>query len=642
MNNLKERTNLLKLIFSIASLISAALFLFISILAMNIVNTIFGHVEIAILLCILGVVIMFILVPILDRNERFKEWFQFGKLNYKWIIILLISSAFTLVLFLIYLIQTDFVNLDLDSSVNLSFLVFFLGSLLLDASGFLFYFGIKNMRSLEIQKIKFSIFGTISILFLLISTIGLILLYNFYIIFPAPTITNGIGHNEGPWLTWHDNKPSESICISWLTAESNTSVISYGIDPNNLDLAATGTGTLLHKVFLSNLSPGTTYYYRIPEDFSDTHSTKIFSFTTATSTEQRFKFAVVGDMQPDNQGMIDRGEIVAEGIANRNYDFVVQLGDVADSGGELEDWHKVLGNVPRFAAYTTFQAVIGNHDWAGGLGSSNWNELFTYNYENPSIGRYYSFDYHNAHFVMIDNFEHYYKMSQEQLNWIAEDITEARQNGQEWIFCAFHLSMLTASTSGMMWDLQESLMPIFDQLDVDAVFFAHDHDYQHYIYTYGKDGLVFDPSHDWTHNEIHYFCSGGGGANLEVGYGVLEQKMERTDSRTWWDQNTNSYSTIEYERTGWDSTKYITHSDFATQYSHWEAEDLGKYYYYLPEESTYNEYAEQVGFDYGEQAYHFIELDINGNTCTISVRYPNGVLLSGPGNIHPQQWTLTK
>ena len=67
-----------------------------------------------------------------------------------------------------------------------------------------------------------------------------------------------------------------------------------------------------------------------------------------------------------------------------------------------------------------------------------------------------------------------------------------------------------------------------------------------------------------------------------------------------------------------------------------------KYYYYLPEEEKYSDLGDVMGFQYGEQAYHFMQIEINGDTCTISAIYPNGVILSGPGGAHPQTWTITK
>jgi len=50
------------------------------------------------------------------------------------------------------------------------------------------------------------------------------------------------------------------------------------------------------------------------------------------------------------------------------------------------------------------------------------------------------------------------------------------------------------------------------------------------------------------------------------------------------------------------------------------------------------------GYQYGEQTTHYMKVEISngGNTCKISVCYPNGELLVGPQGQYPQIWTLNK
>ncbi len=575
---------------------------------------------------------------LLDKNNKFINWFQIKKFNLRWLLIPFISSGFSLIFIIIFYFLAD-QTLSFDTEASTNFIIFLIGSILLNLSVILLYFGRKNIKSIEIHRVKSIIFKGFSVFFLILSITGFILVNLYLFFFPPPNILGGTGYNEGPWLTWYDNNPDTNICVTWMTAERNTnSNLLYGTNPGNLILDETGTGKFLHKVYLTGLTPNTTYYYKIPD-----LDTTIFNFTTVSDVQEAFKFAIVGDMQPTCQTMIDNGAMVANGIAAVDYDFIVQLGDIADSGADPDDWHKVLQNIRTLGSNKAFQAIIGNHDFDLIVGSSNWAELFSYNYANPALGRFYSFDYHNAHFIMIDNFEHYYKMSYIQLDWIKQDIINAINRGQDWIFCIFHLSMMTTSTAGMHYHLQKALIPIFDQIGVDAVFFGHDHDYQHFNYTYGANGLVYDPAHDWDHHEIHYFCSGGGGANLEVDYGVLNpDRMEKVETVQWYDLNQNQYREIDYRRTAWDPNKYLTHTGFSENYSWNEDGHAGKYYYYHPENETYNEFAEEIGFEYGEQCYHYIEIEINDKNCTISVKYPNGVLLRGPGDAYPQRWTFLK
>jgi calcineurin-like phosphoesterase family protein len=341
--------------------------------------------------------------------------------------------------------------------------------------------------------------------------------------------------------------------------------------------------------------------------------------------------------------LIRTGGLVADGLINGSFDFICQLGDATDSGGKPEDWHWLMESFSRFGANTPTMAVIGNHDWSGISGSTNWGQIFSYPYAGDGISKYYSFDYLNAHFVMIDNFEAFYTISDTQLKWIQNDIQNAHKRGQQWVFAMFHLSMLTMSTSGWYSELQAQLMPIFDKEAVDGVFFAHDHDYQHYNFTYGDNGLLFDSEHNWAHHPVQYFCTGGGGADLEVDYGVLT-KGSSTYSVNWYNTSLKDYQTINYIENSWNSSRFVSHDDFYVNYSQYLDSGIhnNKYYYYYPEYEDYSELAGVMGFDYGEQAYHFIQIEINGKTCKISATYPNGVVLSGPGGINPQQWILSK
>ncbi len=634
---------IVKYIFITIGFAAATVLLVTSTVALSFLSHYIEGYEIPLSLSISGVVVAILFTFLLAKSKKFRNLFQWGRVNFRWIFIIIISLLFSLIISILYIIPVDFNNLTLEASSSLHFLLVVASTLIFLIVGYLFYFSAVSIRMTKIKKIKFPLFAIIATLLLILSSFAFYFINTNFLTFPPPNILNGNGHNDGPWLTWHNNKPNESICISWLTAQSNSSMVYYGTNASNLNETAIGSGNYLHKVYLEGLNPNTSYYYYIPETFEQAHASTIFNFTTASSIQAPFKFAIVGDMQPTNALMESKGGMVADGIIKEQFDFICQLGDVANEGSDLEDWHRVFNSFSRMAANTPIQAVIGNHDWNTFIGTSNWAELFTYPYANPNMGRYFSFDYHNAHFVMIDNFEHVYLMSDTQRNWIREDITQAHANGQDWVFCFFHLSMMTTATTGMYWNLQQQLVPIFDELAVDAVFFAHDHDYQHYNYTYGWNGLVYDESHDWIHNEVHYFCSGGGGANLEVDYGVLNpDRMLATSTVHWWDENLNQYQDIIYERRPWNASKYLTHAGFPENYTHWAPGDLGKYYYHLPEEESYHDAWQQLGLEYGEQAYHYIQVEIDGTNCTISARYPNGALLQGPGDAYPQQWLFQK
>lgn len=598
----------------------------------------------AFLLAVAVVVAGFMLTRLLDTGS-FRERCQLGRVNLAWLVIVPAGLAPFLVGFSVLagFLPPSF-DIDLANAVHRDAVIFFATVVLLGLPATFLYFGVKNARTLRRAVVvpKTAFLAIILSLLIFTSCAGFVL-YNGY--FVQGSIASGTGHNDGPWVTWHDD-PARSAAITWLTAQPNSTTLTYGTSPGALDLTVHDPAMVhVHKVYLRDLLPGTTYFYRVPEAFDTPHDSTLFSFTTAPAVPRNYTFAVFGDMQPTGTGddVMRTNAMVIDGLISRNVDFALQLGDIASTGTNVNHWHLSMTSFARLAANTPVMAAIGNHDWSGIAGSVNWGHLFSYPYAGTGLGKYYSFDYLDAHFVVLDNFEQMYAMTKAQLAWFERDVLAARARGQSWFFVTFHLSLMTTATSGMQDHLQRELVPLLDRLAVDAVFFAHDHHYEHYNYTYGHNGLVYEPHHDWTHHPVQYICSGSGGASLEVGYGVLEPaRMDATSTVRWWNVSASRYQDATYERRAWNASRFVENPGFPENYT--QVGHDGKYYYHLPDHELHHDQAPQLGFTYGEQAYHFIEVSIDpvAKTCTITARYPNGALLGGPGGLYPQSFTLTK
>jgi hypothetical protein len=537
-------------------------------------------------------------------------------------------------------------NLTIENLPDFRFILFsimFILSIFLSVPLFSLIKTLKQKQKQEQAKntdrirVGISAFSLI-ILFLVTGLVG-VSINQLYI----PNVKQGVGYTIGPWATFHDNTEN-SITITWLTKEKNSTVLFYGTDPLNLNLKfQRSENVYLHKAILTGLSPNTTYYYRIPETFVNDHQSTLFRFKTGSSDTTKFKFAVFGDKQPTNDRMLETNRFVVDGIIQGNYDFALQTGDLASAGTSKQDWYMVLQSLGLLGATTPLQMAIGNHDWNGISGATNWRALFSYPYPNSEGANYYSFDYGNAHFVMIDNFEIFYRMSDTQIKWIEKDLMDAKARGKIWTFAFFHLSIFTTATSGFYEDLKATLLPIFDKTGVDAVFYGHDHHYEYLNYTYGANGLVFSPDHTWKHNPVQYFCTGGGGANLEVDYGVLNMPSSLYQLK-WYNTATSQYENRYYAERAWNSSRYVTHPSFERNYTQYSpnGEHDGKYYYHAPEIESYSNSTSEFGFVYGEQTYQFMEIVIDGNTCIIRALYPNRQLLTGPGGLYPQEITIVK
>ncbi|MCA1719103.1 MAG: metallophosphoesterase [Actinobacteria bacterium] len=118
---------------------------------------------------------------------------------------------------------------------------------------------------------------------------------------------------------------------------------------------------------------------------------------------------------------------------------------------------------------------------------------------NPEdTGRYYSFDWANAHFVALDS-ELYYDDeggdSERQKAWLERDLGETRQ---PWKFVFFHRPPYSSSEHGSDLVVREDLEPTLARHGVDVVFSGHDHDYERTVQIKG----------------VTYVVTGGGGKDL--------------------------------------------------------------------------------------------------------------------------------
>lgn len=230
---------------------------------------------------------------------------------------------------------------------------------------------------------------------------------------------------------------------------------------------------------------------------------------SATNVGGSFTFDVLGDSkilpgQENWQG----NRVLEKSLAQINRDnpaLVVYLGDGVDQGGPSE-------NLSAFREYLAklqppWYPVIGNHelnngagpDGRGGNGENNFRQIFSD--KLPAKGQsYYSFDYQNSHFIVLDTAwqsgkgpkEAELKPGSQQWEWLQKDLNSSRQRSQH-IFIFGHkppvypfkaggpdtVSNLSA-TYGSSWEdpkVAAEFIKLASDYKVDAVFSGHIHLY---------------------------------------------------------------------------------------------------------------------------------------------------------------------
>ncbi|MDY6972117.1 MAG: metallophosphoesterase, partial [Thermodesulfobacteriota bacterium] len=245
-------------------------------------------------------------------------------------------------------------------------------------------------------------------------------------------------------------------------------------------------------VHVSGLSPATPYLYRV------NGSEKDGRFLTSPVDNSPFSFLVWGDSRTGSEMAIQVADKMIE--ADPNASFAIHTGDIVIDGNRLEYWESEWwGPMSGFMLHLPIYPTVGNHEA---------DSPFYYRYFSAlgGDGRDYSFDWDGCHFLVFDsNAENF--GSDEQMEWIISDLQQNQDTN--FTVVTHHLPVYVSSTAGGSGseDLQDILVPIYDQYGVDLVFNGDVHTYQHHL-----------------KKDIHYLVTAGGGTTL-YDYGLPLEGM---------------------------------------------------------------------------------------------------------------------
>jgi len=234
-----------------------------------------------------------------------------------------------------------------------------------------------------------------------------------------------------------------------------------------------------------------------------------------TLAQTPFSFAVIGDTKSfDKYGTLAQ---TVKSIGDKNVNLVMTVGDLIQDCGEFNQcknsynaWKSVMQPV----LSKTYE-VVGNHDRHGGAASDRaWQESFNLPTNGPDgfSELAYSFDYGNAHFVVLDTEKpEKHSLGPNQLAWLKKDLDINKQTN---IFVFFHEPAFpVGSKIGSALDVNKSdrdaLWNILDSHRVTAVFSGHEHIFS--LRTIGK--TVFPEAK----NNIRQFVVGNTAAPEETG-----------------------------------------------------------------------------------------------------------------------------
>lgn len=208
------------------------------------------------------------------------------------------------------------------------------------------------------------------------------------------------------------NPTENGITVAWLTNVPVHSWIEYGTDQNlgnrkeNIVDGQIICNNKHHKIRLTDLKPGETYYYRVcsreitlyeayKKEFGNTAFSDIYSFTMPAENKSDFTAVIFNDLHKNYNVM----DMLIKQIGNMDYDFVIFNGDCIDDPRNekqavqfLSYLNKKVGaeNIPVFY-------LRGNHEIRNAY-SIQLREHFDY-VGNKTYG---AFNWGDTRFVMLD------------------------------------------------------------------------------------------------------------------------------------------------------------------------------------------------------------------------------------------------
>ena len=222
-----------------------------------------------------------------------------------------------------------------------------------------------------------------------------------------------------------------------------------------------------------------------------------------------FNFLVFGD-----SGQATREQFaIASRIGSEDPAFILHVGDIAYMDGTFAQYQS--NYFPYYSGLMScvpFFTTPGNHDYMTN-NAAPYLALHSVPQRTVPIndrGRYYSFDWGNAHFVSLDSnasLEQAVEGNGKMLAWLENDLRSTRAFWRVVFF--HHPPYATGLHQGDIlcsW-AREKIVPILERYGVQVVFSGHEHSYQ-------RSHPVRDNTTTTQGDGTVYITSGGGGAVL--------------------------------------------------------------------------------------------------------------------------------
>jgi acid phosphatase type 7 len=262
-----------------------------------------------------------------------------------------------------------------------------------------------------------------------------------------------------------------------------------------------------YQADLTGLHPGTTYQYRVLFNGQVLAADPVQN-SLHTPAPGDFSFLVMGDSGVDSP---DQLSLLQQMLAEPNISKMIHVGDLAYDAGtfaQMESNYFAL-YAPLMSRLPFFTAP-GNHEYM-----TNSAAPYLAGHAAPvsgvpaqDTGRYYSFDWGDAHFVSLDSNILGEDAGTRMLAWLDADLAATKKYWR--IAFVHHPPYPTGFHLGdpLCVLVQQQVNPIVERHGVQLVLAGHEHGYERTF------PLLSDQRADASGPSTTYLITGGGGAGL--------------------------------------------------------------------------------------------------------------------------------
>jgi Calcineurin-like phosphoesterase/Purple acid Phosphatase, N-terminal domain len=326
-------------------------------------------------------------------------------------------------------------------------------------------------------------------------------------------------------LPYLQSTTSDSTTIVWTTDVEAPSEVQIGSTPGEAKQTIhDDTPVKHHEVKITGLSPNTRYYYSVGspgKKLAGGDSGHYFQTNPEPGTIKKFRAWILGDSGDGSLRQAAVRDSMLAYTSTHPPEIFLHLGDIAYYSGTPDEFtSRFFYAYPQILRNTTCWPTMGNHEGVTSDSGLQTGPYYTA-YVLPKGGEagglpsgteaYYSFDYANVHFIVLDSHDSPRDPAGAMLTWLKADLSSTNQ---EWIVAYWHHPPYSKGNhdSDLEWQLVEmrqNALPILEAGGVDLVMSGHSHLYER---SYLIDGAYGTPT---TANG--HIVNGGDGRPLGTG-----------------------------------------------------------------------------------------------------------------------------